>query len=183
MDKGTRVTIVDGHQGKGQSGSVFWTGKNKWGDGERLGVRGDDGETYWVSDADVETTTGEAPEQPAGDTFEKGDRVSFTQRGQAGTGTVFWIGQSKNGPGQRLGVRDDNGEEAVWIDARIAKALEGDAPPPARQNSNSGSAQEGESDQTPDAWSPSLDISDMPPEAPIDDSSADQWAQWDDEET
>ena len=48
---------------------------------------------------------------------------------------------------------------------------------------NNGSAQEGESDQTPDAWSPSLDISDMPPKAPIDDSSADQWAQWDDEET
>ena len=57
IDKGTRVTIIGGRRGKGQSGSVFWTGKNKWGDGDRLGVRGDDGETYWVSDVDAEVET------------------------------------------------------------------------------------------------------------------------------
>ncbi len=184
VDKGTRVEIVDGRQGKGQSGTVFWTGKNKWGDGERLGVRGDDGETYWVSDQDVEVTNAKAPEQPAGPTFEKGDRVAFKQRGQEGTGTVFWIGQSRSGPGQRLGINDDNGEEAVWLDARLARALDGESPAPSPNTraSRPGPSAELESDQTPDAWSPSLDIGDMPPEAPMDDQAMDQWAAWDEEQ-
>ena len=129
IDKNTRVTITTG-DGKGQSGTVFWTGADKYRGGQRLGVRGDDGETYWVSEGDVETTT-DAP--PAGATYDKGDRVRFRNHGQEGTGTVFWTGESRSTGGQRLGIRDDQSpDDAVWIDARFVSPLspEDDAGPP-----------------------------------------------------
>lgn len=120
MDKGTRVKIVKGN-GKDQTGTVFWTGPDRYRSGLRLGISGDDGETYWVSEEDVEKTDSTPPPAP---TFDKGDRVRFRNRGQEGTGTVFWIGDSRSGPGQRLGIRDDsNPDDAVWLDGRFAHPL------------------------------------------------------------
>ena len=127
MEKGTRVRITAG-EGEGVTGSVFWTGKDRYREGMlRLGVRGDDGETYWASQSDVNVCDDPLP---AGEHFEKDDRVQFRVRGEQGTGTVFWIGESRNGPGQRLGIRDDaNPEDAVWLDARMVKHLDADADP------------------------------------------------------
>jgi hypothetical protein len=189
VDKGQRVKIVGGRQGLDQSGTIFWKGANKWGKGERLGVRGDDGETYWVSDEDCEAATGSAPIQEAGDTFAKGDRVLFKNNGQDGRGTVFWIGQSRNGPGQRLGVNDDAGEDAVWLDANRCKALSEDddqgPPPQQRQDpAPAGRPSDGwaEDDQQPDAFTPSVGMDDIPAPPPMDDDQLDQWAGSDDDE-
>lgn len=136
MDKGDRVTITTGN-GKGQSGAIFWTGPDKYRGGLRLGVRADDGETYWVSETEVQpaTTPASSPSvAPAavGPTFGKGDRVRYRSQGQEGAGTVFWIGESRSGGGQRLGIRADHSpEDAVWLDARFASPLseEDDTPP------------------------------------------------------
>ncbi|TNE87123.1 MAG: hypothetical protein EP330_19325 [Deltaproteobacteria bacterium] len=177
MDKGTRVRIIGGRNGKGKTGEIFWKGPNKWGEGERFGVRGDDGQTYWVAEKDCEKASGPAPEPEAGDTFEKGDRVRFQWRGREGTGTVFWIGESRNGPGQRLGVRDDapEGEEdAVWLDARFCKALgeeeDGHAPAP-RQERQAASDYD---DEIPAAQSYEMPPLDDGP--PLDDAYVDSWA-------
>ena len=166
FQKGARVEIVDGRSGVGVSGEIFWKGESRYTDGERLGVRGDDGETYWVDDSEVQAATGEAPKQDAGPTFDKGDRVSFRDRGRDGTGTVFWIGQSRQGPGQRLGVRDDDAEgedNAVWLDARLCKPSDTPAPEgserPARSSGRSTSSG-----------------ADIPPAPPMDDSMADSYA-------
>lgn len=185
MDKGTRVKIIRGN-GKDQVGTVFWTGKDKYNGGLRLGVRGDDGETYWVSETDCETSDAEVP---VGETFDKGDRVRFRNRGTEGYGTVFWIGQSRNGPGQRLGIRDDaDPEEAVWLDARFAELLaEGEGPPPpdppARGRGRGGSGGGGRGgrsyssdDEMPADYAAPVSSSEMPAPPPMDDSWIDQMA-------
>ena len=169
MDKGARVTIISG-KGKDVSGEVFWKGENKWGPGERLGVRGDDGETYWVADSDVELAGGPAPVIEAGPTFDKGDRVSFTEGGEPGTGTVFWTGESKGGPGQRVGVRDDATEDAVWKDSRHCVLLEGDADPMPRRQDGPAAPMDGDVADIP--WEDPLDVDDGPPAAPWDDADA-----------
>lgn len=192
MEKGDRVRITDGRQGKGQSGSVFWKGPNKYGGGERLGVRGDDGETYWVNSDDCEKDDGPAPEPEAGPTFSKGDRVAFRVRGREGTGSVFWIGESRNGPGQRLGINDDEGEDAVWVDAIQARPLEAheDNGPPAHPSGPAAPASalpapasDSDEDFIPaDFWEPSVGMDDMPDAPPLDDAEAERWAGWDDDE-
>jgi len=174
VKKGDRVKITDG-KGSGQHGEVFWTGPNKWGPGTRLGVRGDDGETYWVNDAGVEQSAAKAPAPEPGETFEKGDRVAFSQRGQQGEGTVFWTGHGRSG-GQRLGVRPDDDEEAVWLDARFARRAEPQAPaapePTLPPDEDEGGYAE---------YAPSLGPDDLPPMAPLDDDYADQMANMIDE--
>ena len=75
FDKGDRVQIKAGNTGAGVCGEVFWKGAKKWGSGDRLGVRGDDGQTYWIDEVAVEQATKQAPTDP-GVTFSKGDRVS-----------------------------------------------------------------------------------------------------------
>ncbi|MCO4747611.1 MAG: hypothetical protein KC912_22640 [Proteobacteria bacterium] len=181
MEKGQRVNILKGRNGKGESGTIFWKGPNKWGEGERLGVRSDGGETFWVSDQDVEVASGSAPPQEAGPTFSKGDRVSFKDRGREGTGMVFWIGQSRHGPGQRLGVRDDapeGSDDAVWIEATQARALEGEAPAPRSAPHRGGgggySGGGGYDDAIPPAQSYEMPPMDDGP--PLDDAYADQMA-------
>lgn len=188
MDKGTRVKIINGN-GKDQVGTVFWTGKDRYGDGLRLGVRGDDGETYWISQRDVEKSDAVLPE---GDTFDKDDRVRFRKDGVECYGTVFWLGQSRNGPGQRLGIRDDNDpEEAVWLDARFAEKLaEGEGPPapaapPRRGGGNrggGGSYSRDDGDAMPADYAPPMGAGEMPAAPPMDDSWIDQMASQIDED-
>ncbi len=173
--KGDRVKIVGGN-GSGQHGEVFWIGPNKWGPGSRLGVRGDDGETYWVNEDDTAPSAAVATAPDPGETFDKGDRVAFTQRGQQGEGTVFWIGAGRSG-GQRLGVRPDDSEDAVWLDARFARRVEGRAPParPAPL-ADDGYVDDGFVDEDVIDYAPPLGPDDLPPVAPIDDDWADQMA-------
>lgn len=118
MEKGTRVVVTKGRKAVGVTGTVFWTGPDQYSDGLRVGVRGDDGETYWLNGEYLEALDPEdtrAAVEPA-ETFEKGDRVSWEAGGETLEGEVFWIGENKFGPGQRLGVRDAGGE-AHWLDA------------------------------------------------------------------
>ena len=174
MDKGARVTITKG-KAAGKAGTVFWKGPNKFGAGERLGVRGDDGETYWVQDTDVEATSAAAPPMDAGPRFEKGDRVSFEVGGRDGTGTVFWIGESRQGPGQRLGVRVDGateGDDAVWLDARQARPASGaPTPSPSRPPPTGAGADEG--DDVPPEYA---SAGELPPAPPLSDDEIAHWA-------
>ena len=45
IGKGDRVKVTSGRS-EGVTGTVFWMGQNKYGPGDRFGVRGDDGQTH-----------------------------------------------------------------------------------------------------------------------------------------
>lgn len=114
IEKGTRVVVVKGRKAVGTTGTVFWIGDNKFGEGKRAGIEGDDGETHWISVEYLEETDGAAPEvEPP----QKGDGVAWMDGDQRLTGTVFWVGESKSGRGYRVGVKDEAGE-TIWLDAR-----------------------------------------------------------------
>lgn len=127
--KGDRAAVVSGARDVGVRGQVFWVGENKFGPGLRYGLRGDDGETYWVDEANIgpEETAPPAPEQPAGSqspVLSKGTRVEIVggRQGKGEVGEIFWAGDSKFGPGMRYGIRV--GEQTYWVDGRHVKALE-----------------------------------------------------------
>lgn len=179
FSKGDRVRITGGRQGVGLTGEVFWKGPNKYGPGERLGVRGDDGQTYWTTDSDVEPSDSRLDPTP-GEQFDRGARVRFQRDGTMLRGEVFWTGQSRNGPGQRLGVRVEGEEEPTWIDARFVKA--DDQPSPAV--STPADDQPGDdqpADEMPSDWAPALDMGDMPPAPPLDDALIDAYGRHQDE--
>lgn len=175
MEKGDRVTITGGKQGRGKSGTIFWKGQNKYGPGERYGVNGDDGSTYWVTEDNVERSAGTPPELPADDrTYEKGERVAFDRDGDEQHGSVFWTGKSRAG-GQRLGVRREPDGETVWIDARFVRPAT--AAPPVAQEAVPTFVGDDTNDEgyLPEAYVQG-DPGDVPPEAPIDDAAMDAWA-------
>lgn len=130
FDKGDRAAIVAGRKSVGVRGSVFWVGENKYGPGMRYGLRGDDGETYWIDDEQIgrEEDAPPAPKPeprpaPTGPSFEKGDRVRIIS-GASGVGLiceVFWTGASKYGDGMRYGVRGPD-EETYWVDGNQVEA-------------------------------------------------------------
>ena len=192
--KGDRIRITQG-PAEGVTGTIFWKGENKYGPGERYGVRGDDGETHWIDGASVEATDAAVPEGP---TFERGDRVKFRVQGQEGTGTVFWTGQNRHGPGQRLGVNPDGADgrdDALWLDARAARPLSPDEDPQGGQADWGGGRREnpyggggrnagggGRSNwddgpaEIPDEYQSNVRMDEMPPAAPWDDGAADAMA-------
>lgn len=122
MDKGTRVKVVRGNKDVGVVGTVFWVGENRYGPGQRLGIKGDDGQTYWMNEDLVEETT-EGPPEPEGPVPQKGDRVQWRQGDLSGYGRVFWTGKSRSGPFQRFGVEDDDGETR-WFDQPFLKVVD-----------------------------------------------------------
>lgn len=129
--KGDRVAIVGGRRGKGMRGEVFWVGESRYGKGARYGVRGDDGETYWIDEAQLGAETDvPAPALPEpGEPLPKGTRVRITRGEAAGTvGEIFWVGESRYGRGPRYGVRDDEGE-THWVDGPGCERIDGPAPP------------------------------------------------------
>lgn len=149
MEKGTRVVVVGGRSSKGVTGTVFWTGPDRYGDGLRVGVRGDDGETHWLSAEHVEKLeAGADPGAAEAPEVDKGARVSFKVQGEPTEGEVFWIGENKFGPGQRLGVRDDDGE-THWVDAVQVKVLEAGAGPAPRGDDRGAPPAPGIDDQPP----------------------------------
>lgn len=127
FEKGDRAAIVAGKKNPiGVRGQVFWIGENKYGDGMRYGLRGDDGETYWC-DASHLGPEADAPPPPATDAakpaFAKGARLSITKGPGAGVeGEVFWVGESRFGPGMRYGIKDDAGE-THWADSHQVELL------------------------------------------------------------
>jgi len=118
--KGDRVAITGGKQGVGVRGDVFWIGENKYGPGWRYGVKGDDGETYWLDEGKVGDEK-DAPPPPEGsapsmEPLDKGDRVRIRAGEHKGVlGAVFWIGDSRYGKGKRYGVKGDDAE-TYWVD-------------------------------------------------------------------
>ena len=129
FEKGDRAAIVKGRKNVGVRGQVFWIGDNKYGDGKRYGLRGDDGETYWVDGTNIGPEEGAPPAPdapPPKETFAKGSRVSITKGPSAGVeGEVFWVGESKYGVGMRYGIKDGSGE-THWADSNQVDLL---APP------------------------------------------------------
>ena len=161
IGKGTRVRVVSGQKSVGITGTVFWTGPDKYDeDNLRLGVRADDGETLWLSQSVVEEVSGkEAELPPAGPPPNKGDRVQWKNRGDTGEGTIFWVGQNKSGPGYRVGVRLDDQEDPLWLDARQIEVMDtppratGALPAPPQNHAPQGHAPQGGDDEPADMWS------------------------------
>lgn len=152
MDKGTRVRIVKGRNGVNQAGTVFWEGPNKYGSGTRLGIEGDDGQTYWIATEYVEEIADAVAAVVEEPTLERGMRVQWQRGEETGTGEVFWLGTNKRGPGTRVGVRDDVTQDAVWLPASCctpsdASAAKENRPSPGR--------------------APTRTDDDMPPMAPL----------------
>lgn len=130
LEKGARVAIVSGRRGVGMRGEIFWIGENKYGPGVRYGVRGDDAETYWVDEADLgpEAAVPEPPPPEEKPVLDKGQRVVITKgRSKGVEGEVFWVGESKFGPGMRYGVKGDD-DETHWADEQQLEPT--DSPPP-----------------------------------------------------
>ncbi|MEM9188370.1 MAG: hypothetical protein AAGF12_04310 [Myxococcota bacterium] len=128
FDKGDRAAIVGGKKGLGVRGTVFWKGENKWGEGLRYGLKGDDGETYWLDEKFLGDEAGAppAPEVTAPAALDKGDRVEIVKGSDQGVaGTIFWVGDSKFGPGKRYGIKGED-DETYWADGTQVKALEGE---------------------------------------------------------
>jgi hypothetical protein len=130
--KGDRVAITGGRKGLGVRGDIFWVGENKYGPGWRYGLKGDDGETYWLDEANVGDEKGAPPppegSQPSTEEFEKGDRVRIRAGDDKGVvGSVFWVGESKFGKGMRYGIRGDD-EETYWADQAQVEASDEPAP-------------------------------------------------------
>src|SRR5690606_23086762 len=104
------------------------------GPGVRYGLRGDDGETYWVDSTNIgsEAEAPPAPEPPPADAkapLAKGARVTITsgREGVGESGEVFWVGDSKFGKGMRYGVKSADGA-TYWADERDVTPIEGEAP-------------------------------------------------------
>jgi hypothetical protein len=166
MEKGARVRIVRG-KGKDVAGTIFWKGPNKWGSGDRFGVQGDDGETYWVASDNVEADDNAAP-VPEEPNLEKGMRVRWKRGQDTGTGAVFWLGPSKTGSGTRVGVRDDETEDAVWLAGHLVTVLEeGEAPPPQRRQAAPVASVPVETDGPPTPPAESYDSVSMDEAAPF----------------
>lgn len=193
MEKGARVRIVGGRQGKGQLGNIFWKGPDKFNGGERFGVKADDGETYWVSERDVEEATGAPPAKPAasggpsaspaaatGESFQKGDRVAFSAGGREQQGQVFWTGPSKSGGGQRLGIKPEDGGETVWLDARFARPAGTAAPTGAHPDGPRPAPGRFDDDESP-PWTPPLAADELPEAPPWDDDAIARFGAEDDE--
>ncbi len=119
MNKGSRVKVVKGKKVPiDTTGTIFWLGDNKFGEGKRAGIEGDDGETYWISLEHLEAIDDAPPEiEPP----KKGDMVRFVlpEAEVEVEGPVMWVGEAKSGRGFRIGVRDHDGG-IHWMDSRKA---------------------------------------------------------------
>ena len=108
------MTVARGKKSVGVTGTIFWIGDNKWGEGKRTGIEGDDGQTYWIALEHLDASATLAPqvEPPA-----RGTRVRFELSDVTVEGEIFWVGPSKSGNGWRVGIKDAS-DEPHWLDAR-----------------------------------------------------------------
>jgi len=115
----------------------------------RYGLRGDDGETYWVDEAHLgsEQAAPPPPQTAAPKSskppLQKGQRVVLLKGDTSGE--VFWTGQSKYGAGMRYGVRADDGQ-THWVDDHELRA---DGPVPSVDRAASSSRRAPASDRPP----------------------------------
>jgi hypothetical protein len=159
LDKGDRVKVIGGRKSKGVTGTIFWVGENNYGEGQRFGIRGDDGETHWVPEEHCEASD-ERMEVPEGPELGKGDRVQWGDADALAEGVVFWLGPNKYGPGTRVGVKDDAGE-THWYDSRQLTKLDSPPTPTAHPD---GPGPGGSAFDQPDAYgAPAAGWGDAPP--------------------
>jgi hypothetical protein len=123
VDKGTRVKVFKGRNAVGTTGVIFWIGENKYGDGKRIGLEGDDGQTYWLPMENVQETSEVAEAENTGPEPKKGSKVRWGSGETEGFGTVFWLGAAKNGRGSRVGVNDAHGE-THWLSAKQVTVID-----------------------------------------------------------
>jgi hypothetical protein len=128
LSKGARVKVVRGRKSEGVTGTIFWVGDNKYGEGKRYGIHGDDGATHWVA-AEYCDPWDAPPEPVETPDLVRGDQVSWEVDGVRVYGEVFWVGASKHGPGTRIGVKTPD-DETLWFDARQVDKVEGEAAAP-----------------------------------------------------
>ncbi len=115
FNKGDRLAITSGRDA-GVRGEIFWIGPNKYGPGMRYGLRTADGATHWVDEAELgpENEAPPEPERPKVEALEKGTQVKVVRGRDAGAeGEIFWVGESRYGPGMRYGIRAPDGG-TVW---------------------------------------------------------------------
>jgi len=159
FDKGDHVKVIGGRNSKGVTGTIFWVGENKFSEGQRFGIRGDDGETHWVPEEHCEASK-EVMEVPEGPELDKGDRVQWTVGDGAAEGEVFWLGPNKFGSGTRVGVKDELGE-TQWFDSRRLSKVDVPSTPSAHPD---GPAVGGSAFDAPDAYgAPAGSWGDAPP--------------------
>ena len=60
-------------------------------------------------------------EAPKSEGVARGMRVQWTRAKKTCTGVVFWIGKANHGPGTRVGVKDDESGETVWLDETVCR--------------------------------------------------------------
>jgi hypothetical protein len=123
VDKGTRVKVYKGRNAVGTTGVIFWIGDNKFGDGKRIGLEGDDGQTYWLPMENVQETSEASTVEDSGPEPVKGSKVRWGSGETEGFGTVFWFGAAKNGRGNRVGVNDAHGE-THWFSAKQVTVID-----------------------------------------------------------
>lgn len=58
LGKGVEVRIIAG-KAEGETGTIFWWGPSKWGEGMRAGVETDSGEKVWADAAELEALDGD----------------------------------------------------------------------------------------------------------------------------
>lgn len=175
LSKGARVKVVRGRKSEGVTGTIFWVGDNKYGEGKRYGLHGDDGATHWVASDQCEPWD-RAPEPVEAPDLSRGDTVAWEADGERVHGEVFWVGASKHGPGTRIGVKTPY-DETLWFDARqvekvdpseVRSAPTADAGPPppsdlpdfAPADSSYG---DGPPDDEPPPWDDAPDYDEPPP--------------------
>ncbi|MFT5353201.1 MAG: hypothetical protein ACI9KE_000399 [Polyangiales bacterium] len=134
FSKGDQLAIAHGKSNVGVRGEIFWTGANKYGPGFRYGLKDENGETYWVDEADLGPIEGAppaparkaAPTGPAKDPIAKGATVEITsgKEGVGQSGEVFWTGDSKFGQGMRYGVKTPDGT-TYWVDGMFVTQTAG----------------------------------------------------------
>lgn len=182
--KGDELAIVDGKSDIGVRGTIFWSGANKYGPGFRYGLKDEDGETYWVDEANLGTPEGApapAPKPPreAKPALEKGSYVEITggKEGKGEKGEVFWVGDSKFGKGLRYGIRNDGGT-TFWVDEDFVTLLNA----PAKKPKEAGAAPSNAGNEFSDNFSDNEFSDDFSDDAPIGAPPPDDDAPFDDDD-
>ena len=149
----------------GMTGLIFWIGDNKYGEGKRIGLQGDDGETYWIPMDDVQPSAEVQQTESSGPEPTKGANVKWGREGGEKFGTVFWLGPAKNGTGNRIGVNDQGGE-THWLSARQVSVI--DSLPAHDEPPSSASSPVADAPDMPDGptWDSAPDYGDSEDDAP-----------------
>ncbi len=140
VEKGSRVEVFKGRKVPvGTTGEVFWVGAGTY--GTRVGLKGDDGDTYWLASDNCRPEGWAQLVVRAGDhgwdivarqleaaQIHKGDRVRFVNaEGQAFIGEVFW--KERNRLGVRVGAGEGhNGSDVLWLNTSQVEKLDGNDP-------------------------------------------------------